>query len=86
MSFRNRKLVAGQVFHDSTVIRGDEDVAVSVTGFFSPASGDGWNTPRYDAVVEFEAAEDEHGNPFLLTNDEIDHFCQVMLEKAMGVE
>lgn len=34
MSFRNRKLVAGQVFHDSTVIRGDEDVVVSVTGFF----------------------------------------------------
>ena len=84
MSFRNRKMVSGQVFHDSSVIRDDKDVNVSVTGFFSPASGDGWNDPFYDATVEFEAAEDEHGNPFVLTKDEMEHFCQVMLEKALG--
>ena len=82
---RNRKH-GGTVTTGMSVIRlvGDEevDIDVEVYGYFEPAQNGGWDEPSWSASVQFEEAQDMHGNPFTLTPDEINNAEERLLEAA----
>lgn len=78
----SRKKHGGTVTAEMSVIRNECDIEVEVSGYYEPAQDGGWDEPSWSANVQFEEAQDMHGNPFELTPDEIIHAEELMLESA----
>ena len=64
-----------------SVIRGDDDIEIEVSGYYEPEQNGGWDEPSFPAWVSDITAEKD-GKPFELTDDEINHMRQLLLEKA----
>lgn len=74
---RNR---AREVSVEWSVIRDDDDLNITATGYYTPEQNGGWEDESFSAWVSDIRAEDENGRAVELTADEIDDLRQLLLE------
>lgn len=63
-----------------SVIRNDDDLSITATGYYEPEQDGGLIDESFPAWVSDIRAEDENGNAVELTADEVDDLRQLLLE------
>lgn len=82
----SKRKYGGTVTANWWVTRGDDEIAVEISGYYEPAQDGGWDEPSWSASVKLESCTDVNGQEVELTKNEIADAELRLLEKAEDAE